>query len=258
MTNDNWNGKDSGYPAGMSFEGSFFPRGRDEKVWGPEDPLEVVPPAGPFDAHDGEETWRLTNGGREIWTGEAHVRCAVPTAQQQQAQTRFWQEYHAREAAEEGTTTAAPAAPAAPAAIYIIPDMFTTAQQSAVPAGDRDEAEQVGSDIDGEWETDEDYDPRGPQQQPAHVDDQEQGSTVASASSPQGDEDWDDDSLLSFWKSKLIRKKGYEPMLVDFPGQTVGGLRQVWRAHKGRCEQLGAAWRAAGKPAGPVSEWFRE
>lgn len=45
-------------------------------------------------------------------------------------------------------------------------------------------------------------------------------------------------------------------MLVHFPGQTMETLHETWRAHKGRCEELGAAWTAAGRPRGDVGEWM--
>lgn len=68
--------------------------------------------------------------------------------------------------------------------------------------------------------------------------------------------DWDDDNLLSFWRLKVIRKKGYEPMLDHFPGQTIETLHETWKIYRTRCEELGAEWRAAGKPGGLVAEWL--
>ena len=116
------------------------------------------------------------------------------------------------------------------------------------------------SDIDGEYEADDDYLPDAPQAQPIATDNDDHerlsDSTPPKTSSPRGVDDWDDDNLLSFWKFKVIRKKGYEPMLAHFPGQTTESLHETWRAHKQRCEELGAAWKAAGKPARPVSEWL--
>jgi hypothetical protein len=42
-TNDDWNGDEVGYPAGMLWEGSMFPSTRRaERIWGPQDPLEVI------------------------------------------------------------------------------------------------------------------------------------------------------------------------------------------------------------------------
>ncbi len=76
--------------------------------------------------------------------------------------------------------------------------------------------------------------------------------------SPRGTNDWDDDSLLNLWKLKTIRKKGYEPMLPQFPGHTSDSLAQTWKAHRSRCTELGIAWRAAGKPDGRVAEWLVE
>lgn len=67
---------------------------------------------------------------------------------------------------------------------------------------------------------------------------------------------WHDDNLLSFWKFKVLRKKGYKPMVDKFPGQTVESLQEVWATHRQRCDELGARWKAAGRPEGPVSEWL--
>lgn len=41
-TDRNWYGADENYPAGMTWEGSMFPSGHDEDIYGPHDPLEVV------------------------------------------------------------------------------------------------------------------------------------------------------------------------------------------------------------------------
>lgn len=69
---------------------------------------------------------------------------------------------------------------------------------------------------------------------------------------------WTDDNLLSFWIIKALRKKGYQPIIEKFPGQTVESLREAWDTHKQRCNELGARWKAAGRPDGPVSEWLGE
>ncbi|XPS81289.1 hypothetical protein M3J09_013227 [Ascochyta lentis] len=63
---------------------------------------------------------------------------------------------------------------------------------------------------------------------------------------------WDDANLLSLWKWKVIRKKGYEPMVAHFEGQTVESLHRAWVENRGRCKELGQAWREAGKPGGMV------
>ena len=117
---------------------------------------------------------------------------------------------------------------------------------------------QPSSDIDGEYELDDEYLGDAPQAQVATADDYENvpDSTPPKISSPRGINDWDDDNLLSFWKFKVIRKKGYEPMLAHFPGQSVESLHEVWRTNRERCEMLSAAWRAAGKPTAPVAEWL--
>ena len=70
--------------------------------------------------------------------------------------------------------------------------------------------------------------------------------------------DWDDQSLLRLWISKVIRKKGNEPVLKLFPGHTVETLQEVWKARRPRCEELGAGWERAGRPKGPIGEWWRE
>lgn len=126
----------------------------------------------------------------------------------------------------------------------------------------------ASSDVDAEYETDDEYISALPQP-PATTtsnnnthndnhDDRLPSSTPPKTSSPHGITDWDDDNLLSLWKWKTIRKKGYQPMLAHFPGQTVEMLAQVWSRHKKRCEVLGSAWRAKGKPEGSVGEWFEE
>lgn len=123
---------------------------------------------------------------------------------------------------------------------------------------------EVGSDVDGEYELN-DYLPNAPaapaaQPIPTAIHDEEQlrDNTPPKTSSPRGIDDWDDDNLLSFYKFKVIRKKGYEPMLAHFPGQTIDSLHETWKKYRTRCEQLGTAWKAAGKPKGAVAEWFHE
>lgn len=75
------------------------------------------------------------------------------------------------------------------------------------------------------------------------------------SSSPDGVFVWNNENLLSFWRLKL-RKKGYATMLKHFPGQTIENLRDIWTANKQHCNVLGAKWKAAGKPEGPVSDWL--
>lgn len=41
-TNGDWYGTDGEYPAGMMWEGTMFTAGRNEVIWGPQDPLEVI------------------------------------------------------------------------------------------------------------------------------------------------------------------------------------------------------------------------
>lgn len=79
-------------------------------------------------------------------------------------------------------------------------------------------------------------------------------SVPVKSSLPHGIDDWDDNNLLNLWKWKTIRKKGYEPMMAHFQGQTVNTLVETWNTHKKRCEELGAAWRKAGKPMANVAE----
>lgn len=74
-------------------------------------------------------------------------------------------------------------------------------------------------------------------------------NTNAAAPSSSNSTAWTDASLLLLWQMKTVRKKGYEPMLEVFQGHTVDTLHQVWRANRVRCEELGAAWKAAGRPA---------
>ena len=57
---------------------------------------------------------------------------------------------------------------------------------------------------------------------------------------------------------KVVSKEGYEPMLAHFQYQTTDTLHAAWVAHRDRYNQLGAAWRAAGKPTEPISEWLNE
>ncbi|KAF2628155.1 hypothetical protein BU25DRAFT_448122 [Macroventuria anomochaeta] len=300
-TNSDWSGAEANYPAGMTFEGSMFPPGRDKNIWGQQDPLEAVGPPGPSNEENGEEFWRESNRGKHVWTGEAIVYTnRRPDATQQEYQTKFWEKYDAQKAQEaEGSVQEqtqgqqqvdeqhfpdALPTPSFPACVPA-PTNNNASQQSIIPAphilqasppgsaGVLDylrangllQAQQVpaarpSSDIDGEYEVDDEYLTDAPHDLPSPSDNHDQlpDSTPPKTSPPRSIDDWDDDNLLSFWKWKVIRKKGYEPMLTHFPGQTTETLHETWKAHKARCEELGAAWRAAGKPAGSVEEWSDE
>lgn len=41
-TNDHWSGIEANYPAGIILEHDMFPLGRDSRLWGLQDPLDVV------------------------------------------------------------------------------------------------------------------------------------------------------------------------------------------------------------------------
>lgn len=114
--------------------------------------------------------------------------------------------------------------------------------------------------LDREYEAKDGHLEDAPAAQPilivTHNNDRAPSSTPPETLSPQGIDDWNDDNLLSFYKFKVIRKKGYEPMLEHFPGKSTSSLHETWRTHRRRCEELGAAWKAAGKPKGSVAEWL--
>jgi hypothetical protein len=144
------------------------------------------------------------------------------------------------------TSASAPATVSAPAPTLSPP----TASGPSLPHS---------SDVDGEYEIDDDYTSDAPQGPPAPTSaNTVQREQVPRTSSPRAVEDWNDANLLTVWKHKVIRKKGYEPMLTSFENQTVESLHKAWTTHKERCKLLGAAWEAAGKPNGPLSEWFEE
>ncbi|KAJ8108836.1 hypothetical protein OPT61_g7894 [Boeremia exigua] len=295
------------YLSGMIFDGSMFPSGRDSRAWGPRDPLDVVPPAGPYDEEDGDESWRVTNRGRYVYTGEAHVRHRLLDAEAQATLTDFWRRYDAGEVQivdrtaqdrqgpeavglqqfpdvlpvpsaalrESATYVSSPAnrlALQTPKSIQAARSGFVQTpkhlQANSLRQGQRPIlpapvprvhfAPQVGV----EHKADDDN-TSGATRHPSILTDsgdQEQppDSSTPKASSPEDVGNWNDDTLLKFWKLKAIRKKGYEPMLAQFPGQTLRSLSQAWKVYRGRCGELGAAWRAAGKPEGPVADWLRE
>ncbi|KAF3038344.1 hypothetical protein E8E12_007458 [Didymella heteroderae] len=118
------------------------------------------------------------------------------------------------------------------------------------------------SDVDGEYEIDDDHFPDVPQDQQNTTNNDPQDksteSTSPKTSPPRGIDDWDDANLLCLWKQKVIRKKGYEPMLAYFKNQTAESLHEAWTTHKERCKKLGAEWEAAGKPTTGSSDWFEE
>lgn len=112
-TNDDWHGSDVGYPPGMLWEGTVFPSGRDERIWGPQDPLDIIgrkthppltatpltnhlPAPGPFDDEHGAEAWRLAN--RHVWTGEARVLGPRPSEREQWYRNEYWAWHDARRA----------------------------------------------------------------------------------------------------------------------------------------------------------------
>ncbi|KAJ4993720.1 hypothetical protein SVAN01_00774 [Stagonosporopsis vannaccii] len=286
----NWYGADSHYPSGMTWDRSMFPATkRDENLWGPQHPVELVPPAGPFDKEDGEESWRVSSGGRDIYTGDVHIRGQAPDVRQQELQTQFWKDYEARMAHNSGDVAQgckeqeSDGAEQFPDALSTLSGTTRTSvapnnatQQVAAPASVPDLAlrppqqlydnltSQVHhySEADGEYKVNEEDLADAPVVRAiapnAHNDCQVPDSTSRKNSSPRGIDDWDNDNLLSFYKFKVIRKKGYEPMLEHFPGQTIESLREVWKTHRKRCEKLGDAWRVAGKPKGSVAEWLHE
>lgn len=120
-------------------------------------------------------------------------------------------------------------------------------------------ASRHSSDIDGEYELDDEYLPDVAQvpQAPTSANTSERAQ-IPRTSSPRAVNEWDDENLLTLWKYKVVRKKGYEPMLTSFENQTVESLHEAWTTHKERCKVLGAAWEAAGNPNGPLSGWFEE
>ncbi|KAG9203807.1 hypothetical protein G6514_002424 [Epicoccum nigrum] len=82
---------------------TILPCGRDPILWGPQDPLDLIGPTGPFDDEEaGEESWRVSGDGRFIWTGETHAHSRKSHKAQQERQTKFWEFYDAQKA--QGTT----------------------------------------------------------------------------------------------------------------------------------------------------------
>ena len=230
----------------------------------------------------------MSDEGRDIYTGDVHIRSRAPGAQQQERQTQFWADYELRIAdrGEDGVksyqeqefigveqfpdvlptpSVPLPASVTAKnadqqvAAAISVPKL---ALQSPQQLSDSSPAPRVhqSSGFGRDYEAEDGYLPDAPATQPipivTHNNDQASDSTLSETSSPQGIDDWNDDDLLSFYKFKVIRKKGYEPMLEHFPGKSTDRLHETWRTHRRRCEELGAAWKAAGKPKGSVAEWL--
>ncbi|KZM20003.1 hypothetical protein ST47_g8827 [Ascochyta rabiei] len=280
-TNGPWHALDADYPAGMIWEGTMFAPGRDEAVWRRQDALEVVGPPGPLDDETAPDyTWRVTNSGRRVYTGEARVRSKRPGAQQMAYQTGFWarwdrgERWVARggEVAGERFPDGLPirsgggegqvlgregSAPTpVPAEMRIVSmrehnrgGFGDLARHPQVPVPST--AIAVDAHVDGEYEIDTDFPTTiTPTPHPPAViaaqNDLVSDSTPPKTSPPRVITTWDDDNLLSLWKWKVIRKKGFEPMLAHFEGQTVQSLRQAWTTHRVRCGELGRAWRGAG------------
>jgi hypothetical protein len=254
--------------------------------------LTTHPAPGPFDDEDGDEAWRKSEHGTVIYTGEANIKTLrPPTAVESARRQQFWNTYEARArqpaevrrqgsmqgraqptAGEEQRFPDVPPARSETAPALLAQHQISTpvpssaALQASAPAPTPATASgpsgHPSSDIDGEYELDDDYLPDAPQDPPTSTNPNKQEqvptSTPPRTSSPRSVDDWDDANLLSLWKHKVIRKKGYEPMLTSFKDQTVEGLHEAWTKHKESCKRLGAAWEAAGKPTGPLSEWFEE
>jgi hypothetical protein len=53
---------------------------------------------------------------------------------------------------------------------------------------------------------------------------------------------WDDAALLRLWRWKIVKKKGFAPMLRAFPGQTEESLRGAWEMNRDECRRLGREW----------------
>ncbi|KAF1360870.1 hypothetical protein EJ07DRAFT_154786 [Lizonia empirigonia] len=271
-------------PRGTLWEGSMFDStGRDESVYGPPDVLDFYGPPGPFDDEHGPEGWRLVGGGRRVFTGEALVRSARLDGGRGVIQggfsSRGGEEMRFPDVlpVRSGQAGAFANAPTNNGAVRG-PVVAASGDLAETPAGEQrgvghvenlhatlpslahhhPETLVASSDVDA------DYVPALPQPPTTtisnhnhdHDHDHLPDSIPPKTSSPHGIDDWDDDNLLSLWKWKAIRKKGYQPMLAHFPGQTVEVLAQAWVRHKKRCEVLGKAWRAKGKPEGSVGEWF--
>ncbi|KAJ4374445.1 hypothetical protein N0V86_007310 [Didymella sp. IMI 355093] len=303
-TNDQWSGIEMDYASGMFWPNSMFPSvPRDSRFYGSQDPLDLVPPPGPFDDEHGDEAWRKSEHGTVIYTGEENIKTLrPPTAVESARRQQFWDTYEARArqpaeaqrqdwmqgqvepaACEEqcfpdvlpARSETAPALlaqhqiftpvprlpslpePQAPARVLSAPAPAPVPTSS--PAASISAAHHL-SDVDGEYELDDDYLPDAPQGPPTSTNPNEQeqvpNRTPPRTSSPRSVNDWDDANLLNLWKHKVIRKKGYEPILTSFKDQTVEGLHEAWMKHKERCKQLGVTWEAAGKPTAPLSEWF--
>jgi hypothetical protein len=62
--------------------------------------------------------------------------------------------------------------------------------------------------------------------------------------------EWDDAALLSLWQWKIVKKKGFGPMLRFFPGQTEDSLREVWEEKRDYCRELGVRWEEMGRERG--------
>lgn len=250
--------------------------------------------AGPFDDENGDESWRKRAQGTLVYTGEGWVKAPRPPSPREQAgRQKFWDGYVAQRAqlaaahAQGQAQSPGPLWPAESEELRFLdalptrsvtpPALLAQHQLSAplpslypVPAPQAPAATPLpaarlpassnppqSSVVDGENKLDDGYLPDAPQDPPTSPDtvDREQ---IPRTSSPRVVDGWNDADLLTLWKHKVIRKKGYEPMLALFPGQTAESLHEAWTTHKELCKQLGAAWEAAGRPNGSLSEWFEE
>ncbi|KAF3044855.1 hypothetical protein E8E11_005152 [Didymella keratinophila] len=241
---------------------------------------------GPFDDNDSDEAWRNHSTG--VYTGDGFVKSSGPPSAREQARRRdFWDSYDAQSVAAAAAAAAAahgqrrvlgqppPAASEEPRFPDALPDRSILAPRPLAPAPLPASAPASAlvssppvrsgpspphsSDVDGEYDLDDDYLPDAPQGPPAPTSaNMVHRPQVPRTSSPRAVEDWDDENLLTLWKHKVIRKKGYEPMLTSFENQTVESLHEAWTTYKERCKMLGATWEAASKPSGPLSKWFEE
>lgn len=261
----------------------------------------------PFDAKDGDESWRKVAEGRVVYTGDEFVKVLrPPTAAEEAYRQDFWDKYevqrvqsvtavtpgrrqglvqpqpaavggehhftdaHPARSATPNTlldqhqiSAPLPALPSLPAPGALASRSATTSASASAPAPRSglslvlSASTQHSPDIDGEYEIDDDFlldAPPGPL--PLTSIKTVAQESAPRTSSPRTVDHWDDTNLLTLWKHKVIRKKGYEPMLTSFKKQTAKSLHEAWTTHKARCKLLGAAWEAAGKPNSPLSERF--
>ncbi|KAF1924543.1 uncharacterized protein M421DRAFT_95313 [Didymella exigua CBS 183.55] len=294
-TNAEWSGVETAYPAGMSWAGSLFPSApRDPRIFGPPDPLELVPrkshlsvpssdslktykAPGPFDEEDSDEGWRKSYYGTQVYTGEEFVKTLqYPTTEEQKRRMRFWDGFESRSVDMRGPRVQDQARPAG-GEEHRFPNVLPTRSDSPTaqmglhdnhspmnglspvpasrsvpalasapassPAPVPAQTAHRSSSIDGEYEIDDDSLPdtsQGPQTIKCRNDrEQVPDSTPPRTASPLGVDDWGNANLLRLWKHKVIRKKGYEPMLATFTGQTVESLHEVWTKHKKRWSAVG-------------------